>query len=49
MGVSISDIISTADWTNIRTFEKFYRRPVESEDYLSAVLQEEANCNLSSI
>ena len=44
MGVSINDIISTADWTNIRTFEKFYHRPLESEDYLPAVLQEEANC-----
>ena len=36
MGVSINDI---ADWTNIRTFEKFYHRPLESEDYLPAVLQ----------
>ena len=44
MGVSINDIISIADWTNIRTFEKFYHRPLESEDYLPAVLQEEANC-----
>ena len=44
MGVSINDIISTADWTNIRTFEKFYHRPLESEDYFPAVLQEEANC-----
>ena len=44
IGVSINDIISTADWTNIRTFEKFYHRPLESEDYLPAVLQEEANC-----
>ena len=43
MGVSISDIISTADWANIRTFEKFYHRPLESEDYFPAVLQEEAN------
>ena len=43
MGVSINDIIFTADWTNIRTFEKFYHRPLESEDYLPAVLQE-ANC-----
>ena len=40
MGVSISDIISTADWTNIKTFEKFYHSPLESEDYLPAVLQE---------
>ena len=45
MGVYPSMIlISTADWTNIRTFEKFYHRPLESEDYLPAVLQEEANC-----
>ena len=44
MGVSINDIISIDDWTNIRTFEKFYHRPLESEDYLPAVLQEEANC-----
>ena len=44
MGVSINDIISTADWTNIRTFEKFYHRPLESEDYFPAVLKEEAKC-----
>ena len=44
MDVAISDIISPADWTNIRTFEKFYHRPLESEDYLPAVLREEANC-----
>ena len=44
MGVSINDIIFTADWTNIRTFEKFYHRPLESSDYLPAILQEEANC-----
>ena len=44
MGVSINDIISTADWTHIRTFEKFYHRPLESEDYFPAVLQEEAKC-----
>ena len=44
MGASINQIISTADWTNIRTFEKFYHRPLESEDCLPAVLQEEANC-----
>ena len=44
LGVSINDIISTSDWTNIRTFEEFYHRPLESKDYLPAVLQEEANC-----
>ena len=45
LGVSITDIISTADWTNITAFEKFYHRPLESEDYLPAVLPEEANCS----
>ena len=44
LGVSINDIISTSDWTNIRTFEEFYHRPLESKDSLPAVLQEEANC-----
>ena len=43
-GVSINDIISTADWTNNRTLEKFYHRPLESEDYLPAILQKEAKC-----
>ena len=44
MGVFINDIITTADWTNITTFENYYHRQLEAEDYLCAVLQEEANC-----
>ena len=38
-GVSLSDILSTADWSKDSTFRRFYYRPTESNTYAQKVLQ----------
>jgi integrase len=37
-GVNIDDILSMADWSNTRTFEKFYFRTAEKMDFADKVL-----------
>lgn len=38
-GVSLQDIINTADWANASTFVKFYKRPLEQPTFASSVLK----------
>lgn len=38
-GVTLTDILSTADWSTDTTFRRFYYRPTESNVYASTVLQ----------
>ena len=38
-GVSLSDILSTTDWSKESTFRRFYYRPTESNNYAQKVLQ----------
>ena len=38
-GVSLSDILSTADWSKESTFRRFYYRESKTADYVAKVLQ----------
>ena len=30
-GVSVKEILDSANWTNVGTFQRFYRRPIEGK------------------
>ena len=42
-GVSLSDILNTADWSKDSTFRRFYYRPTESNNYMYAQKVLQAN------
>ena len=37
-GVTLQEILKTANWTNVNTFAKFYHRPVEEVSFGTTVL-----------